>query len=220
MHAMLHEQDFQQGISMTTRPFRSNLPLQGMVLWLVVLWIVTAIDPLFPRDWLLENLLVFTWSAVLVFSYRHFQFSNRSYFLFTVFLSMHLAGAHYTYAETPFGFWMQDLLGFERNHYDRLVHFSFGLLLAYPMREILLRKSGINTAWSYFIAVNCIAAFSAVYEMLEMIAAMLVSPELGAAYLGTQGDEWDAQKDAFLAFSGAVIAMLAIWGWARRRRRL
>ncbi len=201
---------------MTTKPFRSNLPLQGMVLWLVVLWIVTAIEPLFPRDWLLENLLVFTWCVVLVFSYRRFQFSNRSYFLFTVFLSLHMAGAHYTYAETPFGFWMQDLLGFERNHYDRLVHFSFGLLLAYPMREILLRKSGINTAWSYFIAVNCIAAFSAVYEMLEMIAAMVVSPELGAAYLGTQGDEWDAQKDGFLAFIGAVIAMLATRQRVRR----
>jgi putative membrane protein len=194
---------------MTIRPFRTNTPLQLIVAWLAVLWIVTAIDPLFPRDWLLENLLVFTWSALLALSYRRFQFSNLSYFLFTVFLSLHLVGAHYTYSETPFGFWMQDLLGFERNHYDRLVHFAFGLLLVYPMREILLRRSGVNKSWSYFLAVNCVVAFSAVYEMLEMIAAMLVSPELGAAYLGTQGDEWDAQKDALLAFVGAIIAMLA-----------
>jgi putative membrane protein len=106
---------------------------------------------------------------------------------------------------------MQTLFDFERNHYDRLVHFAFGLLLAYPIRELLLRKSGINRAWSFFIAVNCIVAFSAIYEVLEAIAAMIVSPELGAAYLGTQGDEWDAQKDTFLAFIGAVVAMLITW---------
>ena len=152
----------------------------------------------------------------MVFTYRRFQFSNISYFLFAVFLSFHLAGAHYTYSETPFGFWVQDLFDLERNHYDRLVHFLFGLLLAYPMREILLRKSGITVAWSYFIAVNCITAFSAVYEILEAIEALVVSPELGAAYLGTQGDEWDAQKDSLLAFSGAVIAMFISWHYTRR----
>jgi putative membrane protein len=96
------------------------------------------------------------------------------------------------------------------------VHFLFGLLLVYPMQEILLRKSGITAAWSYFVAVNCITAFSAVYEILEAITALVVSPELGAAYLGTQGDEWDAQKDALLAFIGAVIAILVSWHYARR----
>jgi hypothetical protein len=88
------------------------------------------------------------YGAILLFTYRWFQFSNLSYGLFTVFLSMHLAAAHYTYAETPFGFWMQDWFGFERNHYDRLVHFSFGLLIAYPFREPLLRRSGIKRSWS------------------------------------------------------------------------
>ena len=182
-------------VLVTVKPFAANRPLQAMMLWIIAIWIVTAIDPLYPRDWLLENLLVFAWSAVLVFSYRWFRFSNFSYGLFTIFLSLHLVGAHYTYAEAPFGFWMQDWFGFERNHYDRLVHFSFGLLLAWPMREILLRKSGITRHWSYFLAVCCVLAFSAVYEIIEMLAAEIVSPELGAAYLGTQGDEWDAQKD-------------------------
>ena len=200
---------------MLTGPFRSNRVLQGLVLWLILLWIITAINPLFPRDWLLENLLVFIYAALLVASYRRFQFSNLSYALFTLFLSLHLAGAHYTYAETPFGFWLQDLFDLERNHYDRIVHFSFGLLIAYPMREILLRKSGLNRTWSYFIAINCIMAFSAFYEVLEIIAAAIVSPELGDAYLGTQGDEWDAQKDTFLAFTGSIIAMLVTWGYLR-----
>ncbi len=192
---------------MTVKPFHSNRLLQGFILWLILVWIITAINPLYPRDWLLENLLVFIWGAVLAVSYRWFRFSNISYGLFTVFLSLHLVGAHYTYAETPFGFWLQDLFDFERNHYDRIVHFAFGLLLAYPMREILLRRSGVGSGWAYFLAVNCIMAFSAFYEVLEVIAAMIVSPELGNAYLGTQGDEWDAQKDAFLALLGSIIAM-------------
>ena len=192
---------------MTGKPFQSNRLLQGFILWLILLWIITAINPLYPSDWLLENLLVFIWGAILIVSYRWFRFSNLSYGLFTVFLSLHLVGAHYTYSETPFGFWLQDLFDFERNHYDRIVHFAFGLLLAYPMREILLRRSGVGSGWAYFLTINCVLAFSAVYEVLEVIAAMIVSPELGNAYLGTQGDEWDAQKDAFLALLGSIIAM-------------
>ncbi len=128
---------------------------------------------------------------------------------------VNLMGAHYTYAETPFGFWLQQVFGFERNHYDRIVHFSFGLLIAYPFREILIRLSGLKIVWSYFLAVNVVMAFSTIYEILEGITAMVVSPELGSAYLGTQGDEWDAQKDAFLAFAGAIVAMLVSWGLAR-----
>tara|TARA_R110001592_G_scaffold240929_2_gene501268 strand:- start:97128 stop:97703 length:576 start_codon:yes stop_codon:yes gene_type:complete len=184
-------------------------------LWLVVFWAITAIHPLYPRDWLLENLLVFICAALLVFTYRRFTFSNLSYALFAVFLSFHLLGAHYTYSETPPGFWLQAWFGFERNHYDRIVHFLFGLLIAYPIRELLLRESGVKRNWSYLLTVNCIMAFSAVYESLEAIAAMIVDPELGCAYLGTQGDEWDAQKDAFLAFIGAIIAMLLAWRCSR-----
>ena len=201
---------------MTPPPFRSNRVLQGYVIWLVVLWIVTAIDPLYPRDWLLENLLVFISGAALLATYSRFRFSNLSYGLFAIFLSLHLVGAHYTYAETPFGFWLQDWFELQRNHYDRIVHFSFGLLLAYPMREILLHESGVKRAWSYFISINLILAFSAVYEVIEAIAAIIVSPELGTAYLGTQGDEWDAQKDTGLALAGAVVAMLVTRGLERR----
>jgi putative membrane protein len=145
-------------LQIALKPFKSNRVLQAMILWLLAVWILAAIDPLYPRDWLLENLLVIGCSALLVATWRRFQFSNFSYGLFIAFLSLHLVGSHYTYSETPFGFWMQDWFGFERNHYDRVVHFSFGLLIAYPMREILLRTSGLNTAWSYFITLNCISA--------------------------------------------------------------
>jgi putative membrane protein len=202
---------------MTIKAFRTNRVLQGLIIWLLVLWVITAIKPLYPMDWLIENILVFIYSALLIFTYHRFQFSNTSYALFTLFLTLHLVGAHYTYAETPFGFWLQSVFDFDRNHYDRIVHFSFGLLIAHPFREILLRRAKVSRAWSYFLAVCVIMTFSAVYEVLEAVVAMIVSPELGSAYLGTQGDEWDAQKDTALAFSGAVIAMLVSRIYASRR---
>lgn len=179
-----------------------------MIVWLAVLWIITAINPSYPRDWLLENLLVFAYVGALVFTWRRFAFSNVSYALFTVFLSLHLVGAHYTYAETPFGFWVQHSFDLQRNHYDRLVHFCFGLLIAYPFRELLLREAEVRKGWSYVLAVISVLAFSAVYEILEMAAAVIVSPELGEAYLGTQGDTWDAEKDTLMAFAGSCFGML------------
>ncbi len=200
---------------MVETPFGSNRVLQFLMVWLAILWIITAIEPLYPRDWLLENLLVFIWCGLLAATYRRFRFSNLSYALFTLFMSLHLIGAHYTYAETPIGFWLQDWFELERNHYDRIVHFCFGLLLAWPMREILLRAAGVNRAWSYFLAINCVLAFSAIYEVIEGIAAVVVEPELGMAFLGIQGDVWDAQKDSALAFVGAVISMLMTWWRAR-----
>lgn len=197
------------------KPFSSNRVLQALFCWIIVVWIVTAIKPLYPRDWLLENLLVFFSVGILLITYRWFQFSNTSYALFSLFLTLHLFGAHYTYSRTPFGFWLQDWLGWERNHYDRIVHFSFGLLLAYPLEEVLLRLSGAKRSWSYVLAVALVAALSAIYEVIEGAAAMIVDPDLGTAFLGTQGDQWDTQKDAFLAFSGAVVAMLACWVWMK-----
>jgi putative membrane protein len=82
---------------MEIKPFRTHRLLQGLVMWLVVLWIITAINPLYPKDWLIENLLVFIYGALLVFTYPRFKFSNFSYALFSLFLSLHLIGAHYTY---------------------------------------------------------------------------------------------------------------------------
>ena len=186
-----------------------------MCVWIIVWWAITAINPLHPRDWLLENLLVFIGVGTLVATYRWFQFSNFSYFMFTVFLSMHLVGAHYTYSDTPFGFWLQDWLGWERNHYDRIVHFSFGLLLAFPLREELMRLPLVKRSWSYLLAVAMVLALSALYEVIEGVAALLVAPDLGMAFLGTQGDQWDSQKDTFLAFIGSIVAMVLTWLWVK-----
>lgn len=203
---------------MTPQPFRSNRLLQGLILLLVVLWVITAIEPYNRRDWLLENLLVFIYAGLLIVTYRRFVFTNLSYMLFGLFISLHLIGAHYTYAEVPFGFWLQDTFNFTRNHYDRIVHFSYGLLNAYPFRDIFMRAAGVRRRWSYFMPAIGVLSFSGFYEFLEAAVAFIVSPELGDVYLGTQGDIWDAEKDAFLAFIGAIIAMSILWLYNKRSK--
>ena len=204
---------------MTIPEFRQNRFLQGMVVWLLGLWVAMAIEPFNRSDWLLENILVFVYAALLVATYPRFKFSNRSYGLFAIFLSLHMVGAHYTYAETPLGFWVQEMFDLSRNHYDRLVHFAFGLLIAYPFREFLVRVTGVRIEWSYLLVLITVLGFSGFYEALEGLTAVIVSPELGLAFLGTQGDIWDAQKDTGLAFIGAIIAMLLTWRADRRAQR-
>jgi len=199
------------------RGLKGNRPLQALIAGYALLWIALAIAPKYRSDWALENLLVFVFVGVLVATFRRFQFSNVSYALFTLFLALHAYGAHYTYAETPFGFWLRDALDLGRNHYDRIVHFSFGLLLTYPMRELMQRTLHLRKAWAYVIPFVVMLAMSAGYESIESWVARIVSPELGSAYLGTQGDEWDAQRDMDRAMTGTLIALFAIWLRERQR---
>jgi putative membrane protein len=154
--------------------------------------------------------------TTLLLTFRRFQFSTFSYVLITAFLTLHAIGAHYTYAEVPFGFWLQRTFELARNPFDRLVHFSYGLLLVYPLRELLVRLAGISGFWSYYLPVSGMVAQSGFFEMIEALVATVVNPELGTAYLGTQGDEWDAQKDMVAASGGSVITILVIL-FTRRR---
>jgi putative membrane protein len=108
----------------------------------------------------------------------------------------------------PFGFWLKEAFHLSRNHFDRIVHFSFGLLMAYPIREIFLRVAHTRGFWAYYLPLDVTLAFSALYEIVEWLAAAMTNPELGAAYLGTQGDQWDAQKDMGIAAIGALSCML------------
>lgn len=188
--------------------FKQNRLLQGLALWYVAVWIVTAIRPLDPKDWFLENVLAVSLVAVLVIAHRWFPLSDLSYLLITVFLTLHAVGAHYTYSEVPLGYWLKEWGGFSRNHFDRIVHFSFGLLMAYPVREVFLRVASARGFWAYYLPLDVTLAFSAIYEIIEMLVAVVVSPEAGAAYLGTQGDIWDAQKDMALAGCGALLCMI------------
>ena len=172
----------------------------------LVLWIVLAIHPVDRGDWFLENLLVFVTVGLLTITFRRFRFSNFSYTLFAVFLALHAFGAHYTYAQVPAGFWLRDLLHLERNHFDRVIHFGFGLLLLCPVKEFLTRHVGARPSWVPWLALASVIAMSSFFEILEAIIAQVVHPDLGAAYLGTQGDIWDAQKDMTAAVFGAIIA--------------
>jgi putative membrane protein len=173
-------------------------------------WIWAAIEPRYPHDWLLENHLVFAFVPLILLTGRYFRLSRLSYTLITAFLSLHVIGSHYTYAEVPFGYDMQRWFGAERNMYDRLVHFAFGLLLAYPMREVFLRVVRTRGVWGYWFPLELALAFAAVYEIIEWGVAAMVSPTAGLAFLGAQGDVWDAQKDMLLAAAGAAMAMLIV----------
>lgn len=190
------------------RPYRRWLHACVLVFALEVA--LSAIHPLYPSDWWLENALAVLLVAVLLATARRFPFSRLSYTLIFVFLSFHELGAHYTYAEVPYREWFPFLAISERNHYDRLVHFLFGFLFAYPIREVFLRIVRVRGFWAYYLPLDVAMAFSMLYELVEWAAAELFGGELGMAYLGTQGDVWDAQKDMALASLGALLAMLAL----------
>jgi len=189
--------------------FRDHRLLQVLAGAYALVWVITAIAPLDRHDWWLENLLVFAVMAVLIGTYRIFPLSDLSYLLITAFLMLHAIGAHYTYSEVPFGFWIQRTFGFTRNPFDRIVHLSFGLLMAYPIREVFLRVANARGFWAYYLPLDVTLAFSAVYEIMEMVIATMVAPGTGDAWLGTQGDVWDAQKDMGMAALGALLCMCA-----------
>ena len=145
---------------------------------------------------------------VLIFTFRWFKFSNISYTLIFIFAILQTIGAHYTYSLVPID-WFTNFFGFERNHFDRIVHFSFGFLLAFPFREFLIKSSELKTQfWTFYFPVEMAFATGAVYEIIEWLYAINSAPEAGHAFLGSQGDMWDAQIDMFLAGIGAIISML------------
>lgn len=181
------------------------LALLGLLF--VPVFVLSAIAPHHRADWLLENALVILGIGILLALRRRLPFSRISYTLIFVFLCLHELGAHYTYAEVPYQQWFPALAG-GRNHFDRLVHFLYGLLLAYPIREIFLRVADVRGFWGYFLPLDLTMSTSMLYELVEWAAAECFGGELGAAYLGTQSDIWDAHKDMALASLGALIAML------------
>jgi len=178
-------------------------------------FIILSISPYDRKDWALENALVIIFAVFMVLSYRKFPLSRISYTLIFIFMSLHEIGSHYTYANVPydsfliahFDFSLNEYLGWERNNFDRIVHFLYGLLLAYPVRELYCRVANASGFWSYFFPLELTMATSMMYELVEWGAAEAFGGELGMAYLGTQGDIWDAHKDMAFASLGAFIAM-------------
>ena len=195
---------------------RSNLKYVTVLAGLLLaLWTVLAFNVFDRGDWLLENALLVAAVATMAATYRAFPLSRVSYTLIFIFLCLHAVGAHYTYAQVPYDAWWKsltgstfnELVGWRRNNFDRVVHFSYGLLLAYPIRELFLRVAGVRGFWGYFLPLDLTMSSSMLFELIEWTAAEVVGGDLGAAYLGTQGDIWDAHKDMALASLGALIAM-------------
>ncbi len=191
-----------------TRAGAPTVPIVCLLVFAAV-WTTLAIAPRFRADWWLENLPTFVAVPALLAVHRSFRFSDRAYVQGTVFLVLHTIGSHYTYSEVPIGDAVRDALGLTRNHYDRVVHFAFGLLMLRPVRELGFRRSGDRApgvlATLYF-SVAGVALWSTLYEIVEWLTAQVADPAAGTAYLGTQGDPWDAEKDMTCALVGAVLA--------------
>ena len=202
----------------------ARYPLALLVAFIAI-FVVLGIAPSYRQDWLLENLLVFAALPLLVLTYRRLRFSNFAYTCLFVFFVLHEIGAHYTYSEVPWREWLA-VLGLGdgdpagRNHYDRFVHFAYGLLLMPAAFELITARMSPRGLWRWLMPVLFIMSHSVIYELIEWLAAIRFGGDLGVAYLGTQGDVWDAQKDMALAALGAVIglAVVAIRGAARSAR--
>jgi putative membrane protein len=185
-----------------------------------IAFLILAIAPYDRADWALENVMVLVVALVLGLTYKKFPFSRISYSLIFVFMCLHEIGAHYTYARVPydaffikhFDFSLNEMLGWERNNFDRVVHFLYGLFLTYPFREVYCRITNSKGFWGYFFPFLFSVTASMTFELLEWAAAEVFGGDLGMAFLGTQGDIWDAHKDMALAALGALIAIMIVAG--------
>ncbi len=170
----------------------------------VVLFTVCAIRPYDREIWFAENLPIVLIVAALVITARWFRFSDTAYALMAVLVFLHTIGGHYTFERVPFG-WVSDLFGFERNHFDRVAHFSVGFY-AFALAEMLDRFRLVNARWLLFvIPVMAVFTVASVYEIIEWLFAVTADPTAGSSFLGSQGDQWDAQKDMLADGLGAML---------------
>lgn len=198
------------------RPF-----VLGLLAAFAAIWTALALAPWYRQDWLLENMLVFAALPLLAWGYRTLPFTRGTYACLFVFLVLHAIGAHYTYSEVPWNAWLRALtgwdamqsLGLQRNHFDRVVHFSYGLLIVPAVAELLDARGPLRGLWRQVVPIMFIMSNSELYEIIEWQAAEVFGGDLGQAYLGTQGDIWDAQKDSLMAMVGAALGL-----WAYRWR--
>lgn len=198
-----------------------NQRLRHDLTLLVVFLLIVVVSGFSPRsrvDWALENLLVLLLVGTLVTVSRWFRLSATSITLVFAFLCVHELGAHYTYSLVPYEHWSSAWLGFSfdqasgihRNHYDRLVHFSYGLLLVYPVREVLWRLTPLRGFWLFFVTLNVMLSTSAVYELVEWIGGAFLGNDTANAFVGAQNDPWDSQKDMAVAVVGAFATLLLV----------
>jgi putative membrane protein len=169
-----------------------------------------AYAPADRQFWILASILPALLVLFLIATHRVLPLSYASYLSITIFLTLHMVGVRYTYADVPAGQWLDQVLHFDRNHFDRLVHFSFGFLMAYPLEESFRLLACVRGWLLYYLPVMTILGLSGLWEIIESWVARAVHPELGLTYLGSQGDVWDAQKDMAAALYGALLCMILL----------
>lgn len=201
--------------------FRHRVPFRA---WLLIVFglcfAISAIRPLHPFDFVVEHTFTLGLLAFLLGLEKWSRpLSNTSCALLFVYMLLHVVGAHYTYSLVPYDAWAEALLGrditttfgFERNHYDRVVHLGFGLLLVKPVGELISRWMPLGNGQALFVTVLVLATLSKVYELIEWLFAIIMSPDAAELYNGQQGDMFDAHKDMGLALVGAMLAALILW---------
>jgi putative membrane protein len=196
---------------------RNKRLLIGLLLWYLALSLWTAYEPADRQFWLLSSILPGALVLVLVGTHRYIPLSLASYVLITLFLTLHTIGVHYTYAQVPAGAWLEQALPVGRNHYDRVVHFCFGVMLTYPIEELFRLTAALRGWLLYYLPVMTVLGLSGLWEIIESWVARMVHPELGITYLGSQGDVWDAQKDMAAALYGSLLCMVLLLLWRIRR---
>ncbi len=186
----------------------------------VVAVVVSGISPYSRHTWFFENLC----STVIIFlaavSYRRFRFSDRAYLQGLVFLLLHTVATYYTYPRVPIGAWLEQFLDTSRNHYDRIIHFSFGALILLPVRELFFRREPRKSlVMELFLSIAVLWWFATGYELLEWWGALLAHPRDSKEFLGIQGDAWDAQEDLFVALIGGTLAAALDYVLVKLRHR-
>ncbi len=190
----------------------------------LALWAISCVRVPYPKYFWLQHVPTVAVVLVLAIVQNRLQISRLSYTLILVFMLLHVLGARYLYSYVPYDDWSEQLIGyritdrfgFTRNHYDRLVHLLFGLLLVVPAWRFSQRFVGTTACWGAVFAFSTIMAASAVYEVFEWLVAVIMAPDWAESYNGQQGDMWDAQRDMALAGLGAILGIVTIAGWHGR----
>lgn len=196
--------------------FSKNLFLQLLLGLLVLIFVWSGVEPFGRGIWYVEISSVLLVFFALVFTYKKFAFTNLSYAIVSMWLVMHAIGAHYSFERVPFDF-VSDLFGFSRNHYDRVAHFVIGLN-SFGVAEFVFRKGFVRSAKvAAFFGVIFIMALANAWELIEWAYAEIDGGEVGAAFLGSQGDIWDAQKDMLCDSLGAIAAAIFFPIFAARK---
>ncbi|EGQ7962011.1 DUF2238 domain-containing protein [Vibrio parahaemolyticus] len=184
---------------------KSTSTLLGLTIFYAIVFLFSALEPSSRAVWFAEiipaiGILIAIWAISI-----RYQFSNTAYLLMFIWLCLHTIGAKYTFAEVPFD-WFNNLIGSERNNFDRVAHFAIGLY-AYPIAEYLIRNKKFNPTFSCWFALFTIMSLAAGYEIIEWWYAELAGGDEGIAFLGSQGDIWDAQKDMLCDTTGAILSL-------------